>query len=133
MAMVDKRCKKAAWLCTLVYFASYVMRINFAVMIVKICSEMNLNKSDLSVVLVGLTISYGVGQVVSGMLGDKIKPTDLLFFGVCAAALCNVAMFFCHSVPAMAVVWCVNGLAHAMLWPPMVKLLASNFNESEYV
>jgi OPA family glycerol-3-phosphate transporter-like MFS transporter len=67
------------------------------------------------------------------MLGDKIKPTDLLFFGVCAAALCNVAMFFCHSVPAMTVVWCVNGLAHAMLWPPMVRLLASNFNEKEYV
>ena len=130
---IDSRCKRAAWLCTLVYFASYVMRINFAVMIVKICSEMNLDKSELSVVLVGLTVSYGVGQVISGMLGDKIKPTDLLFFGVCAAAICNVAMFFCHSVPAMTVVWCVNGLAHAMLWPPMVRLLASNFNEKEYV
>ena len=94
---------------------------------------MNLDKSELSVVLVGLTVSYGVGQVISGMLGDKIKPTDLLFFGVCAAALCNVAMFFCSSVPAMTVVWCINGLAHAMLWPPMVRLLASNFNESEYV
>ena len=54
---IDSRCKRAAWLCTLVYFASYVMRINFAVMIVKICSEMELDKSELSVVLVGLTVS----------------------------------------------------------------------------
>lgn len=130
---IDSRCKRAAWLCTLVYFASYVMRINFAVMIVKICSEMELDKSELSVVLVGLTVSYGVGQVISGMLGDKIKPTELLFYGVCAAALCNVAMFFCHSVAAMTVVWCINGLAHAMLWPPMVRLLASSFSDREYV
>ena len=130
---IGSRCKGAALLCTLVYFTSYVMRINFAVMIVKICSEMNLHKSELSVVLVGLTISYGIGQVISGFLGDKIRPTDLLFGGLCAAIVCNVAMFFCHSVAAMTVVWCINGLAHAMLWPPTVRLLASNFNEREYV
>jgi OPA family glycerol-3-phosphate transporter-like MFS transporter len=131
--MINKRCKNAAWLCTLVYFASYVMRINFAVMIVKICSEMAMDKSELSVVLVGLTVSYGAGQIISGFLGDKVKPVDLLFYGVCVATLCNVAMFFCHSVAAMTVVWCINGLAHAMLWPPMVRLLASNFSDSEYL
>ena len=130
---IDSRCKRAAWLCTLVYFTSYVMRINFAVMIVKVCSEMNLHKSELSVVLVGLTIFYGAGQVISGFLGDKIKPTELLFYGVCVAVVCNVAMFFCHSVAAMTVVWCINGLAHSMLWPPTVRLLASNFSEREYV
>lgn len=133
MAIVDKRCRSAAWLCTLVYFASYVMRINFAVMIVKICSEMAMDKSELSVVLVGLTVSYGAGQIISGLLGDKVKPADLLFYGVCVATLCNVAMFFCHSVAAMTVVWCINGLAHAMLWPPMVRLLASNFSDSDYL
>ena len=131
--VLDKKSRQAAWLCTLIYFASYVMRINFAVMIVKICGDMGLEKSDLSVVLVGLTVAYGTGQVISGLLGDKIKPTDLLFYGICVASLCNVAMFFCHSVLAMTVVWCINGLAHAMLWPPMVRLLASNLSDEAYL
>lgn len=133
MAIVDKRCKSAAWLCTLLYFASYIMRINFAVVIVKVCSEMSMDKSELSVVLVGMTIAYGAGQIISGLLGDKVKPIDLLFYGVCLATACNVAMFFCHSVASMTIVWCINGLAHAFLWPPMVRLLASNFSDSEYL
>ena len=130
---IDKRCKQAAWLCTLVYFASYVMRINFAVMIVKVCGDMGLDKSDLSVVLVGLTVAYGTGQVISGLMGDKIKPSNLLFFGLCLATVCNVAMFFCRDVISMTVVWSVNGFAHSMLWPPMVRLLASNLSDSAYL
>ena len=83
----------AAWLCTLVYFASYVMRINIAVMMVKICGEMQLQKSELSVVVVALTVCYAVGQVISGFLGDHIRPTRLLFFGLLTAVACNVRSF----------------------------------------
>ena len=122
----------AAWLCTLVYFASYVMRINIAVMMVKICGEMQLQKSELSVVVVALTVCYAVGQVISGFLGDHIRPTRLLFFGLLTAVACNVTIFFCHSVPLMAVIWGINGLAHALLWPPMVRLLAQKLDDVSY-
>ena len=37
---IRKKAKSIAWLFMLVYFASYVTRINFAVMMVKICSDM---------------------------------------------------------------------------------------------
>lgn len=124
--------RMAAWLCTLVYFASYVMRINIAVMMVKICGEMQLQKSELSVVVVALTVCYAVGQVISGFLGDHIRPTRLLFFGLLTAVACNVTIFFCHSVPLMAVIWGINGLAHALLWPPMVRLLAQKLDDVSY-
>lgn len=133
MKTIDGKCRSAAWLCTAVYFASYIMRINFAVMIVKICSDMVLKKTDLSVVLMCLTIAYGTGQIISGVLGDKIKPTSLIFYGLVTAVACNIAMFFCQSVPAMAIVWCINGLAHALLWPPMVRILASNLSDEQYL
>ena len=32
----------------------------------------------------------------------------------------------------MAIVWGVNGFAQALMWPPIVKLMASYLNENEY-
>ena len=116
----------------MVYFASYLLRINFAVMIVKICSEMALPKSSLAVVVTALTVAYGIGQVVSGLLGDKLKPQLMLTVGIGVAVACNVAMFFAQAVPLMAVVWCINGFAHAMLWPPMVRMMSTYLHDSEY-
>lgn len=72
------RAKATAWLCTLVYFASYVMRINFTVMLVKVCSDMGVDKLELAGVVAGLTIAYGAGQIVSGLMGDRIRPALLL-------------------------------------------------------
>ena len=52
------RTKKIAYFLALVYFTSYCMRINLAVMLVKICSEMQVEKSALAIVITGLTIAY---------------------------------------------------------------------------
>ena len=95
---IRPRAKKIAWMLTLIYFGSYLMRINFAVMIVKVCSDMKIEKTALSVVLMGLTIAYGFGQLVSGFLGDKIKPEYLITGGPALAVACNFAMFFSTSV-----------------------------------
>lgn len=126
------RTRGIAWLCTLVYFASYLMRTNFAVMIAKICEDMGESKTALSVILTGMTICYGAGQVVNGVLGDRISPNRMLTVGLLLAASCNIGMFFCTQIPLMTAVWCVNGFAHAMLWPPIVRLLSTYLNDEEY-
>lgn len=130
--VIRPRARAIAWLFMLLYFSSYVMRINFAVMMVKICSDMNLEKTALAVVVTGLTVSYGGGQLVSGYIGDKIKPQSVIATGLLFAVLSNVAMSFFHSVAAMTIVWIVNGFAHAMLWPPMVRMLATYLTDEEY-
>lgn len=129
---ISGRVKGISYLLMLVYFASYVMRINFAVMIVKVCSEMQLEKSALAIVLTGLTVAYGAGQVLSGVVGDKIKPRTMIIMGLSLATVCNIAMFFAESVALMTVIWTINGIGHSMLWPPIVRLLSSTLNDEEY-
>lgn len=114
------------------YFASYVMRINFAVMTVKVCSEMAIAKDALSVVTATLAVTYGIGQLISGYVGDKIKPQYLLTGGLALAIVCNVAMFFCNTIETMTVVWAINGVAHAMLWPPIVRLISTYVPSEQY-
>ncbi|MBE6607246.1 MAG: MFS transporter [Ruminococcaceae bacterium] len=129
---IRKRAKAIAWMCTLVYFASYLMRINFAVMLVKIGSDIQADKTDLAVVVTGLTIAYGAGQIISGFLGDRFKPQNMLTVGLTLAAVCNVAMYFSNSIAVMTAVWTVNGFAHSMLWPPIVRLMSAYLNDEEY-
>lgn len=61
------------------------MRINLAVMLVKICSEMQVEKSALAIVITGLTVAYGTGQVVSGFLGDRFQPKHIIPVGLALA------------------------------------------------
>ena len=112
---IGKKTKQIAYLLALVYFSSYFMRINFAVMMVKICSDMQVEKSALAIVVTGLTVAYGTGQVISGVLGDRIKPQYLITAGLSLATLCNVCISLCSGIPAMTAVWCVNGFAHALM------------------
>ncbi|MBP3379020.1 MAG: MFS transporter [Clostridia bacterium] len=129
---ISRNAKMITLMCTLVYFASYLTRINFAVMMVKICSDMNAAKTQLAVVVTGLTIVYGVGQVISGFLGDKFKPGHMLSTGLALASVCNIAMFFCKAIPVMTVVWCINGFAQSMLWPPIVRIMSTYLADHEY-
>ena len=123
---------KFAWIGLLIYFASYLMRINFAVMMAKIIEDMQVEKSALAIVVTCLTVTYGAGQVISGFLGDKISPRLMVIAGLFLAAACNVALVFATSIPVMAVIWGVNGIAHSMLWPPIVRMMSTYLTEEEY-
>lgn len=124
--------KKIAYLLAVVYFTSYCMRVNLAVMLVKICSEMQVEKSDLAVVIIGLTVAYGTGQIISGFLGDRFKPKHIIPTGLILAVACNVGIFFTSTIPAMTVIWSVNGFAHALLWPPIVRLMSTHLSPEDY-
>lgn len=130
--VISKRAKGIAYLLMLIYFGSYIMRINFAAMLATIYPSIGVTKSEIAVVITGMTVFYGAGQIINGILGDKIKPKYMLTGGLLLAVACNVAMSFCRTVPVMTVVWCVNGYAHAMLWPPIVRLLSAHLTDAEY-
>ena len=132
MTKIKGRVRAIAWLLSLVYFSSYVMRINFTVLIVKVCSELSRPKEELAVIVTALTVAYGVGQIICGVLGDKIKPRIMITAGIALAAICNISFFFTSSVLLMTVIWGVNGFAHAMFWPPIVRIMSLNLNEAEY-
>ncbi|MBQ9086861.1 MAG: MFS transporter [Clostridia bacterium] len=127
-----KRTRGIAWLFMLIYFGSYLLRIHFTVMLVRICSDLQVEKSTISIVITALTITYGLGQVINGWIGDKINSQRMLSAGLILAILCNIAMFFSHTIPVMTVIWGINGFAHSMLWPPMVRLMSLYLDDHEY-
>lgn len=122
-----------SWVFCFLYFTSYMTRIHFAAIIQEVVTDTGYAKSELSIILVCLSVAYGTGQIISGFLGDRIRPGNLILCGLMTSTTVNILFPFCSgSVPLMAVMWTINGFAQAMLWPPMVKILVANSDELSY-
>ena len=133
MSIIKYSKSHLVWLCSLIYFVSYFSRKDFAAVMAGMIAEGVIDKSEGGFIGMGLFICYGVGQLVSGYLGDKIKPSTLIIFGLSTTALANLFMPLFENGTAMIFIWAANGFAQAMLWPPIVRILADNLAHEDFV
>lgn len=119
-------------LCAVTYFTSYLTRINYGAVLVEMVADTGFTKAALSVALTGSFITYGIGQIISGFIGDKIQPKRLVFIGILISSAVNIMIPFCALPWQMSVLWSLNGFAQAFMWPPMVRLLCSLLTDKEY-
>lgn len=127
-----KNSKKLIYLCSLAYFVSYLTRINFAAVIAAIISDGYIDKTAAGAVTTVGFITYGVGQLISGKLGDRFDPKRLMTLGFAATALMNLAIPFARGAVLMCIVWGVNGLAQSLMWPPMLKIMKTAMSEDDF-
>ena len=121
-----------AFLFCLTYTVSYITRINYGAIISAMESATGLPKEMLSLSLTGSFITYGVGQILSGVLGDRFSPKKLIALGFVLTSLMNFTIPFCKSPYLMLAVWCVNGFAQSLMWPPMVRLMTAMLDDESY-
>lgn len=124
--------KKLLLLCCLVYFVSYVTRINYAAALTEIIADLNVSKQIASIAVTGSFITYGIGQVLSGIIGDKFKPTHVIFVGIIGTSLINLSMVFIPDITVINAVWCANGFFQALLWPPLVRIITEHIPSEKY-
>ena len=56
------------------YMVSYITRINYGTVISEMETATAISRELLSLALTGSFITYGVGQIISGVLGDRVSP-----------------------------------------------------------
>ncbi len=132
MELSKKRISGLIALFTLAYTVSYITRINFGAIISEMESDTGILRSLLSLSITGSFITYGLGQIISGFLGDRISPKNLISIGFLITIAMNVLIPLCKSPYGMLFVWCINGFAQSLMWPPMVKLMAELFSSDDY-
>lgn len=120
------------FLCSLIYFTSYISRINFGAVILDIVRTEGFLSSEISLAVTGSFITYGVGQLISGYLCDKFSPKYILFIGLLTTALMNLLIPFCPSAYHMVFLWSINGFAQALMWPPISKILATMLTSKDF-
>lgn len=120
-----------SFLCPLIYFAGYLTRKDYSIVMDAIISSEMINENMAGFVETLGVISYGIGQIISGILGDRFKPQRLIMCGLSVTVLCNIAMPFTPAAGRGAL-WFINGFAQSMLWPPLVRIMAAVMDEKKY-
>ena len=132
MLTEKKQVNKLILLFTITYMVSYITRINYGAIISEMERTTKISRSLLSMSLTGSFITYGTGQIISGILGDKISPKRLVSLGFIITIAMNVAIPFSPNPYVMLGVWCVNGFAQSLMWPPIVKLMTAFLSDKDY-
>ena len=114
------------------YMVSYITRINYGAIISEMEAATAVSRDLLSMALTGSFITYGAGQIVSGVLGDRISPKKLVSCGLMVTVAMNLLIPVCRNTLQMVVVWCINGCAQRFLGPPLVRLMTALLSEEDY-
>jgi len=81
-------------------------------------------------------LSYSLGMVFTGTLGDRFRPTMVLL--IACIGVCVISVVFAFLVadyitsnywPLYVFMWVVNGLLQSCVWPVEVKLVSNWFSK----
>lgn len=113
------------------YFSTYVCRLNFSAAMPELQAGEIFSASQMAAVSSVFFIFYGIGQCVSGIIGEHADTRWMVFIGAFVSACSNLALFFTHNYISLCILWAINGIAQSMVWSPILKLASLNFAENE--
>jgi len=90
--MEKRQAGKLTALCALVYFSSYITRLDYAAVLVEIVQDLQIAKTTAGIAVTGSFITYGLGMVIFGVIGDQINPRTLITVGLTGTTLINLMM-----------------------------------------
>lgn len=123
---------KLTVLCTAVYFTSYISRINLAAVMVDLIQSGFAEKQIAALALTLCSVTYGIGQVLSGWMGDRFKPQNIILLGLVLSSSMNLGVAFLQNSTLLPLLWAVNGFAQSCMWPPMLAILNSQLSQEQY-
>ena len=81
-------------LCWLAYSATYICRLNYSAVIPTLTTAGVFSESRIAAVSSAFFVCYGLGQIVSGVVGDRLPTDRMIFCGVLLSAVSNILIFF---------------------------------------
>lgn len=128
-----KKIKELFLLCFLVYFTTYLGRLNYTAALSEIIVDGSLTKEQAGLIGTVFFFAYGVGQFISGFLGDKLSPKWMVFSGMAFSGSLNLLMFGSSKPEIMALLWGANGFVQAFIWSPMIRMLYEYLHTKERI
>lgn len=117
-------------ICWVGYFSTYVCRLNFSAVIPELQAGNVFSETRIAAVSSVFFIFYGIGQFISGLVGEHLDTRKMVFYGLFVSAVCNIGIFFVHTYAVLLILWALNGAAQSMVWSPILKIASLNFDDA---
>ena len=117
-------------ICWVGYFSTYVCRLNFSAVIPELQAGNVFSETRIAAVSSVFFIFYGIGQFISGLVGEHLDTRKMVFYGLLISAVCNIGIFFVQTYAVLLILWALNGAAQSMVWSPILKIASLNFDDA---
>jgi OPA family glycerol-3-phosphate transporter-like MFS transporter len=118
----------------LMYTSFYLCRYNFSYANKSISDEFHFTKSDMSTILSINFVAYGCGQIINGLLTDRIGGKRAMLIGAAGTIIVNIlfgAASFWGMLSLFSLLWGLNGYLQAFGSPGFIKINSAWFSEKQ--
>ena len=111
----------------LLYASFYMCRYNFRWATPGMVQEFGFSTFQITGMLSAWSLAYGTGQLVNGLLTDRIGGKTAMLIGAAGTIVINLIFGFA----TFAAIWLMNGYAQSFGAPGMIKMNAAWFQRTE--
>ncbi len=113
------------------YFSAYLGRCVYSAALPEIIIDTSWDKSILGLAGTLFFLAYGAGQLINGILGDKVSSRKMIFLGLTLSGVSNIFLSFTNSAYTLTALWFFNGLVLSMVWSPLIRFFATSFDSND--
>lgn len=122
-----KRAIMLGGMCSLSYLAVYVARNVLGAVTPQLIESGVFTTEFIGQLSSVYFITYAVGQLVNGVIGDRIKSKYMISFGLILSGLLSVLIpVFSKSATTVYLIYGATGFFLSMIYAPMTKVVAEN-------
>src|SRR5215470_17100917 len=118
----------------LMYASYYMCRYNFRWAAPGMERDFGFDHTQITGILSAWSIAYGFGQLINGLLADRIGGRASMLIGATGTIGINLIYgftSFAGTFSTFALIWLMNGYFQSFGAPGMIKINAAWFNRSE--
>ncbi|MBS0658382.1 MAG: MFS transporter [Verrucomicrobia bacterium] len=118
----------------LMYTSYYLCRYNFSYANKSIRDEFGFSYEDMSAILFWNFVAYGCGQIVNGLITDRLGGKRAMLIGAFGTVTANIlfgAASFWGILGLFMTLWGINGYVQAFGAPGFIKINSSWFSEKQ--
>lgn len=129
---ISKNSLKLTLLCFFVYYFAYLGRYSYSSNINGVIDYFSISKANAGSIATCFFISYGIGQVINGLLCKKYNARIAISLALVVSALTNLLFPVLgeNGFEYLRWIWLINGFAQSVLWSSIIRLLNENLPKS---
>ena len=114
-------------LCSVSYLAVYIARNLLSAVTPAMKSGGGFTTEQIGDLSSVFFITYALGQLLNGVIGDRVKAKYMISSGLILAGICHIAFpLFSSCWTATFASYALTGLSLSMIYAPMTKVVAEN-------
>ncbi len=127
MSQAAKNAFRIGALCTVSYLAVYIVRNILGAVTPQLLEAGIYTEAEVGSLSSLYFICYAIGQLINGIVGDRIKARYMMSFGLFLGGFLNLLFSLTTATPTLALIaYGLSGFCLAMIYGPMTKVVAEN-------